>query len=159
MHKCLELAKNGLGEVAPNPMEACVIVYEGKIIGEAYHQKYGEAHAEVNAINLVKNKELLKDATLYINLEPCAHYGKTPPCVDLIIRYKIPTIIIGSVDPNSLVQGKGIEQLINSGCEVKVGILEEKCKELNEIFIKKYAIESNFNTSNGLTLTVYTGKP
>ena len=134
MQKCLQLAKKGSGEVAPNPMVGCIIVHEEKIIGKGFHKKYGTAHAEVNAINSVKNKELLKSATLYVNLEPCAHYGKTPPCADLIIKYKIPNIVIGSIDPNSLVQGKGIERLIKSGCKVNNGVLEEECKELNKRF-------------------------
>ena len=132
--KCLNLAQLGLGKVAPNPMVACVIVYDGEIIGEGYHHKFGEAHAEVNAINSVFNKGLLEKSTLYVNLEPCSHFGKTPPCVDLILKCKIPQIIIGCVDPNSLVQGKGIERLINAGCEVKLGILEEECKEINKRF-------------------------
>jgi len=134
MHRCLELAKNGLGYVAPNPMVGSVIVCDDVIIGEGYHAKYGEAHAEVNAINSVKNKELLKQAKLYVNLEPCAHYGKTPPCADLIIEYKIPEVIIGCVDSFSEVSGKGINKLKNAGCNVGVGILEKESRELNKRF-------------------------
>ncbi len=134
MNQCLQLAIKGLGNVAPNPMVGCVIVYKNTTIGEGYHQKYGEAHAEVNAINSVKNKELLRDATLYVNLEPCSHYGKTPPCADLIIQHKIPYVVIGSIDTNSLVSGKGIEKLIKAGIDVKVGVLEEDCKKLNKRF-------------------------
>ena len=138
MKRCLQLAAKGTGNVAPNPMVGCVIVYQDKIIGEGYHQKYGEAHAEVNAINTVENKELLKNATLYVNLEPCAHYGKTPPCADLIIEHKIPYVIIGSIDTNSLVSGKGIEKLAKAGIDVKIGVLEKECKELNKRFFTFY---------------------
>ena len=138
MKRCLQLAAKGMGNVAPNPMVGCVIVYQDKIIGEGYHQKYGEAHAEVNAINAVEDKELLKNVTLYVNLEPCAHYGKTPPCADLIIEHKIPYVIIGSIDTNSLVSGKGIEKLAKAGIDVKIGVLEKECKELNKRFFTFY---------------------
>ena len=138
MKRCLQLAAKGMGNVAPNPMVGCVIVYQDKIIGEGYHQKYGEAHAEVNAINAVEDKELLKNVTLYVNLEPCSHYGKTPPCADLIIEHKIPYVIIGSIDTNSLVAGKGIEKLAKAGTDVKIGVLEKECKELNKRFFTFY---------------------
>lgn len=134
MQRCLQLAKNGLGAVAPNPMVGSVIIFNQKIIGEGYHQLYGQAHAEVNAINSVENKELLKQATLYVNLEPCSHFGKTPPCADLIVKYKIPRVVIGTVDYNSVVNGKGIEKLIKAGVDVVVGVLEEECRELNKRF-------------------------
>ena len=134
MKHCLDLAVKGLGQVAPNPMVGCVIVCEGEIIGEGYHEQYGQAHAEVNAINSVINKELLKKATLYVNLEPCSHFGKTPPCADLIIENKIPCVVIGSIDTNSLVSGKGSEKLAKAGIDVKVGILEDDCKKLNKRF-------------------------
>jgi len=134
MHRCLEIAKNGICNVAPNPMVGCVIVCNDVIIGEGYHAKYGEAHAEVNAINSVKNKELLKQSRLYVNLEPCAHYGKTPPCADLIIENKIPEVIIGCVDSFSEVSGKGINKLKNAGCKVDVEILEKESRELNKRF-------------------------
>jgi len=134
MQRCLELANQGLGNVSPNPMVGCVIVHEGNIIGEGFHQQYGGPHAEVNAINKVKNKELLKKSTLYVNLEPCCHYGKTPPCTDLIIENKIPNIMIGCIDSTAKVNGKGITQLQNAGCNVTVGILEDKSKELNKRF-------------------------
>src|SRR5947207_2104615 len=100
MQRCLDLAMQGLGNVAPNPMVGCVVVYEGKIIGEGYHQKFGEAHAEVNAIKSVIHSELLPQSTLHVNLEPCSHFGKTPPCADLIIQKKIPRVVVGSYDPN-----------------------------------------------------------
>ena len=134
MKRCLGLAAKGLGTVAPNPMVGCVIVSEGEITGEGYHQQFGLAHAEVNAINAVEDKESLKNATLYVNLEPCSHYGKTPPCADLIIEHKIPRVIIGSIDSNSLVAGKGQEKLLKAGIEVKTGVLEEECKKLNSRF-------------------------
>lgn len=134
MHRCLELAKNGLGNVAPNPMVGSVIVNNGRIIGEGYHQKYGQPHAEVNAINSVKDKSLLPYSTLYVNLEPCCHYGKTPPCTDLIIQEKIPEVIIGSVDPYDVVAGKGIARLRNHGVKVKVGVLKGEAMKLNKRF-------------------------
>lgn len=134
MLRCLELAKNGLGNVAPNPMVGCVIVYDGKIIGEGYHQEYGNAHAEVNAINSVKNKALLKESTLYVSLEPCAHFGKTPPCANLIVEHNIPRVVIACVDTFSEVAGKGIEKLKNAGIDVTVGILEKEALELNKRF-------------------------
>lgn len=134
MKRCLDLAVKGLGQVAPNPMVGSVIVCDGEIIGEGYHEQYGQAHAEVNAINAVKDKTLLKKSTLYVNLEPCAHFGKTPPCADLIVEHKIPYVVIGSIDTNSLVSGKGIEKLAKAGIDVKVGVLEEDCKKLNKRF-------------------------
>ncbi len=134
MQRCIELAKLGIGNAAPNPLVGSVVVHKGKIIGEGYHQKCGEAHAEVNAINSVKNKELLKNSTIYVNLEPCAHYGRTPPCADLIVANKIKRVVIGCVDSFAKVAGKGIEKLINGGCEVNVGILKKESLELNRRF-------------------------
>lgn len=134
MNRCLELARLGAGSVAPNPMVGCVIVHEGKIIGEGYHQKYGKAHAEVNAINSVKNIDLLKKSTLYVTLEPCAHFGLTPPCSDLIVKNKIPKVMIGTIDPFAKVAGKGIDKLKKAGIEVTVGILKIECSELNKRF-------------------------
>ena len=132
--RCLELAKNGLGVTRPNPMVGCVIVSEGIIIGEGFTSPFGGNHAEVNAINSVKNKDFLVSATLYVSLEPCNHYGKTPPCSDLIVKSKIPNVIIGCVDPFVDVAGKGIEKLEKNGCEVVVGVLEEQCIEMNKRF-------------------------
>lgn len=132
--RCFELALNGLGYVAPNPLVGCVIVYKEVVIGEGYHQKFGEAHAEVNAIKSVKYKELLKESTLYVNLEPCAHYGKTPPCANLIIENKIPNVVICNTDPFEKVSGKGIELLRNHNIKVETGILENEGKELNKRF-------------------------
>lgn len=134
MQRCLELAKNGLGTTYPNPMVGSVIVFENKIIGEGWHQKAGEPHAEVNAINSVKDKSLLSKSTIYVSLEPCSHFGKTPPCSDLIIHHKIPNVVVGTVDPNEKVAGKGIEKLRKSGASVIVGVLEKKCLELNKRF-------------------------
>jgi len=134
MQRCFELAKQGLGSVAPNPMVGSVIVHEGKIIGEGYHQKFGAAHAEVNAIKSVANDDLLKTSTLYVNLEPCSHHGKTPPCADLIIEKQIPKVVICNTDPNPLVAGKGIERLRKAGVEVITSILEKEGLELNKRF-------------------------
>ncbi|MDR2008965.1 MAG: bifunctional diaminohydroxyphosphoribosylaminopyrimidine deaminase/5-amino-6-(5-phosphoribosylamino)uracil reductase RibD [Bacteroidales bacterium] len=132
--RCIELAGNGIGNVSPNPMVGSVIVFNDKIIGEGYHCKFGEAHAEVNAINSVKDKELLKKSTIYVSLEPCAHVGKTPACADLIIKMQIPEVVIGSVDPYFEVDGKGIKKLMNSSVNVVSGILEKECKFLNRRF-------------------------
>lgn len=134
MKRCLELAQNSIGNTYPNPLVGAVVVYKGKIIGEGYHHKYGEAHAEVNAIQAVKNKQLLKNATLYVNLEPCAHYGNTPPCSELIVKMGIPRVVIGTRDTSGKVSGKGIEILKEGGCLVEEGILEEECREVNKRF-------------------------
>lgn len=134
MHQCLELAKKGMGKVSPNPLVGCVIVHKGEIIGEGFHEKYGEAHAEVNAINSVGNQELLKESVLIVTLEPCAHYGLTPPCSNLIIEKQIPKVVIGTVDPFSEVAGKGIERMRNAGVDVQVGMLENECREINKRF-------------------------
>jgi len=134
MRRCLELAKNGLGTTYPNPMVGSVIVYNDKIIGEGWHKKSGEPHAEVNAVNSVKDKSLLKKSTIYVSLEPCSHFGKTPPCCDLIIENEIPNVVIGTVDPNVKVAGNGIRKLIEAGKNVQVGVLEAECNELNKRF-------------------------
>ena len=115
MHRCLELAAKGMGFVAPNPMVGCIIVKEGKIIAEGYHKKYGEAHAEVNAIKQLPSDFDFSDCTLFVNLEPCSHYGKTPPCSDLIISKKFKKVVIANTDSNPLVGGKGIAKLISAG--------------------------------------------
>jgi diaminohydroxyphosphoribosylaminopyrimidine deaminase/5-amino-6-(5-phosphoribosylamino)uracil reductase len=134
MQRCLQLALKGLGNVSPNPMVGCVIVHDNKIIGEGYHQKFGEAHAEVNAINSIQDKSLLKSATLYVSLEPCNHYGKTPPCADLILKYGIPNVIIGIQDPFEKVNGSGIKKLLDAGIHATAGVLEEECREINKRF-------------------------
>jgi len=132
--RCIELAKNGLGTTYPNPLVGCVIIFENTIIGEGWHKKSGASHAEVIAIESVQNKELLSSSTLYVSLEPCSHFGKTPPCADLILKYKIPNVVIGTVDPNSKVAGKGIQKLKDSGVNVTFGILEKEGNELNKRF-------------------------
>jgi len=135
MVRAIELARLGMGQVAPNPMVGCVIVHKGLIIGEGYHRKYGEAHAEVNAVRSVKNSDLLRESTMYVTLEPCSHFGKTPPCADLIVQQQIPRVIVGSLDPNEKVSGRGIERLRAAGCEVVVGVLEEECNRMNRRFL------------------------
>jgi diaminohydroxyphosphoribosylaminopyrimidine deaminase/5-amino-6-(5-phosphoribosylamino)uracil reductase len=135
MSRAVELAKLGMGQVAPNPMVGCVIVHDGLIIGEGYHRKYGEAHAEVNAIRSVKNPQLLRQSTMYVTLEPCSHFGKTPPCADLVVEMKIPKVVVGSFDPNEKVSGRGIQKLREAGCEVVTGILEEECIRMNRRFM------------------------
>src|SRR6185312_6903458 len=134
MQRCLELAAKGLGNVAPNPMVGCVIVHNNVIIGEGYHQKYGEAHAEVNAIASVVNKNLLAESTVYVSLEPCSHYGKTPPCSDLLIEHKVKRVVVACLDTNPLVAGEGIAGLRNAGIEVFTGVLEKEARELNKRF-------------------------
>ncbi|MCK4346042.1 MAG: bifunctional diaminohydroxyphosphoribosylaminopyrimidine deaminase/5-amino-6-(5-phosphoribosylamino)uracil reductase RibD [Bacteroidales bacterium] len=134
MLRCLDLARLGEGNTATNPLVGSVIVYKGRIIGEGYHRKFGDSHAEVNAIRSVKNPELLKGSTLYVNLEPCVHHGKTPPCTDLITSLKIPRVVIGSIDTSVKVRGKGIEKLKKEGCSVKLGVLEDSCRDLNRRF-------------------------
>ena len=134
IRRCIELARNGLGTTYPNPLVGSVIVYDGKIIGEGWHKKSGESHAEVNAVKAVKDKSLLKKATIYVSLEPCSHFGKTPPCCDLIIKNNIPNVVIGTVDPNVKVAGNGIKKLIEAGIHVTVGVLEEECNALNKRF-------------------------
>ena len=146
MRRCIELAKNGLCNVPPNPMVGAVIVCNGRIIGEGYHIRCGEAHAEVNAIRSVKDESLLKHSTIYVSLEPCSHYGKTPPCADLIIEKQIPRIVIGCQDPFSEVAGRGIQKLRDAGREVTVGILEEECQSLIRRFITFNTLHRPFIT-------------
>src|SRR6056297_2169826 len=132
--RCNELALQGLGNTSPNPLVGSVIVYNNKIIGEGYHKEYGKSHAEVNAIESVRDKSLLKKSTLYVNLEPCSHYGNTPPCADRIVKEGIPEVVIGTKDTSSKVSGKGISILKEGKCKVKVGVLEEQCREINRRF-------------------------
>lgn len=144
-----------MGTTYPNPLVGSVIVFENQIIGEGWHKKAGQAHAEVNAINSVKNKSLLSKATIYVSLEPCSHFGKTPPCSDLIIENKIPNVVIGTVDPNEKVAGKGIQKLLEAGIHVTIGILENECLELNKRFFtfhnkkRPYIILKWAETSDG----------
>lgn len=132
--RCIEIAKNGLGSTAPNPMVGCVIVHNEIIIGEGFTSSYGSNHAEINALNSVKDKSLLNKSTLYVTLEPCSHFGKTPPCADAIVKHQIPKVIIGTMDTHDKVSGKGVEKLKASGCEVIVGVLEAECKAHHKRF-------------------------
>lgn len=140
MKRAIKLAKNGLGSVSPNPMVGAVVVHDGMIIGEGFHRKYGEAHAEVNAIASVADKELLKDSTIYVTLEPCCHYGKTPPCAKLIIDSRIPRVVVGSRDPSDKVSGKGIAMLREAGIEVIEGVMEEECRAINPAFMTAHSL-------------------
>jgi len=144
LDRCLTLAQKGAGAVNPNPLVGSVVVHAGKIIGEGFHEKYGGPHAEVNAIGSVENQELLQKATLYVNLEPCSHFGKTPPCADLIIQKQIPRVVIGCLDPFESVSGKGVEKLKKAGIEVKVGVLETEALRLNEAFIHFHTKKRSF---------------
>ncbi len=159
MHRCIELALHGLGKVAPNPLVGAVLVHNEKIIGEGFHQKFGEAHAEVNAINeALKNgfTDLLSDATLYVNLEPCSHYGKTPPCTDLILKHKIPRVVIGSLDPFHSVNGAGVSMFEKAGVVVTKNVLHDECVQLNNRFFtfqllkRPYVLLKFAKTLNGL---------
>jgi diaminohydroxyphosphoribosylaminopyrimidine deaminase/5-amino-6-(5-phosphoribosylamino)uracil reductase len=134
MQRCLDLARPGLGSTAPNPMVGSVIVHKGIIIGEGYHREYGGPHAEVNAVNSVADKSLLSGSVLYVNLEPCSHTGKTPPCAEMIMRCGIPEVVIGISDPNPMVAGRGIEKLRSSGVNVISNIIPDKCRYLNRRF-------------------------
>lgn len=134
MARCLQLAKGGMGCVSPNPMVGAVIVHEGRVIGEGFHRCCGKAHAEVNAIGSVKDSRMLEGSTLYVNLEPCSHYGKTPPCSELILEKKIPRVVIGTLDPFPEVAGRGVAMLRAAGVQVEVGVLEKEALELNKRF-------------------------
>ncbi|WP_242452800.1 bifunctional diaminohydroxyphosphoribosylaminopyrimidine deaminase/5-amino-6-(5-phosphoribosylamino)uracil reductase RibD [Prosthecochloris ethylica] len=138
MRRCLELARLGAGYASPNPMVGSVIVHDGQIVGEGYHERYGGPHAEVNAIASVSDESILSASTLYVNLEPCSHYGKTPPCSDLIIDKSIPRVVIGCRDPHDKVAGRGIGKLRDAGVEVLTGVLEEESLELNAAFVKSH---------------------
>ena len=144
--RCIQLASNGINNAAPNPMVGAVIVHNDTIIGEGYHIRCGEAHAEVNAIRSVKDESLLKESTIYVSLEPCSHFGKTPPCSDLIIKKGIPKVVIGCIDPFSEVAGRGIEKLRNAGIEVVVGVLEKECRQLIRHFITFNTLQRPFIT-------------
>ncbi len=144
MRRCLELAEKGCGSVSPNPMVGSVIVCDDQIIGEGYHERYGGPHAEVNAIASVCDEALLRRSTLYVNLEPCSHYGKTPPCSDLIIRKAVRRVVVGCLDPHEKVSGKGIEKLRRAGVEVTTGVLQRESEALNEAFIKSHTLAMPF---------------
>lgn len=157
MQRCLQLAANGIQGARPNPMVGAVIVAEDRIIGEGYHVRCGEGHAEVNAFASVRaeDERLLQDATVYVSLEPCAHYGKTPPCADLIVRKGVRRVVVGCVDPFAEVQGRGIARIRQAGIEVTVGVLEEECQWLNRRFFtyhsqhRPYIILKWAQTANG----------
>ena len=155
MQRCIALAKKGLGTTYPNPLVGSIVVYNDTIIGEGWHYQAGEPHAEVRAIQAVRNKTLLKEATIYVSLEPCSHFGKTPPCVNLILEKQIKNVIIGSKDPNPKVSGNGIKRLKEAGCHVIFGILEEECIALNKRFFtfhqkkRPYIILKWAQTQNG----------
>jgi diaminohydroxyphosphoribosylaminopyrimidine deaminase/5-amino-6-(5-phosphoribosylamino)uracil reductase len=134
MQRAIQLALLGLGNVAPNPMVGCVIVHHDTIIGEGWHKEYGKPHAEVNAIQSVLNQDLLKESTVYVSLEPCSHYGKTPPCADLLIEKQVKKVVVANLDTNPLVAGKGLEKLKNAGIEVETGVLEKEARILNKRF-------------------------
>lgn len=167
MQRCIDLAQMGLGKTYPNPMVGSVVVFEEKIIGEGWHQKAGDPHAEVNAINSVEDKTLLKKATIYVSLEPCSHFGKTPPCADLILHHKIPKVVVGCLDPNPKVAGSGVKKLLEAGCKVALGVLENECKNLNKRFFtfhqkkRPYIILKWAQTSDGFIAPIEqeTGKP
>ncbi len=159
MQRCIELARKSAGSVAPNPMVGAVLLYNGRIIGEGWHQQYGEAHAEVNCIRQAIEKghsDLISQSTIYVSLEPCAHFGKTPPCSDLIIKHKIPKVVIGCRDPFKEVDGKGIEKLKAAGVQVIVDVLKDKCIDLNKRFFtyhlqqRPYIILKWAQTKNGM---------
>lgn len=155
MRRCLELAKNGIGTTRPNPSVGAVVVYNDKIIGEGFTSPYGGPHAEVNAIRSVKDEKLLAKSTIYVTLEPCSHFGKTPPCSDLIVSKNIPNVVIGTIDTHSVVAGKGIEKLKSNGCNVVVGVLEDECKKHHKRFFtvqnkkRPFVILKWAETSNG----------
>lgn len=134
MKRALELAERGRGSVSPNPMVGCVIVHEGKIIGEGWHQKYGEAHAEVNAVDSVEDKSLLAESTCYVTLEPCSHFGKTPPCCDMLVRNQLKRVVIAVEDSHPLVRGRGIKRMQQGGIEVEIGLMEREARQLNARF-------------------------
>lgn len=163
MRRCIQLAENGIQGARPNPMVGAVIVApslkeragDETIIGEGYHVRCGEGHAEVNAFASVKDESLLKDATIYVSLEPCAHYGKTPPCADLIIKKGVKRVVVGCIDPFAEVKGRGIERIRKAGIEVEVGVLEKECQWLNRRFFtyhskhRPYIILKWAQTANG----------
>lgn len=135
MARAIQLARNGLGYASPNPMVGAVIVRQGRIIGEGWHRCCGQGHAEVNAVASVKDEALLRDCTMYVTLEPCSHYGKTPPCAKLIIDKHIPSVVVGCLDPFEKVSGRGVAMLREAGVEVVTGVMERECRELNRVFI------------------------
>jgi diaminohydroxyphosphoribosylaminopyrimidine deaminase/5-amino-6-(5-phosphoribosylamino)uracil reductase len=149
MQRALDLAQLGAGNVSPNPMVGCVIVHQGKIIGEGWHQRYGHWHAEVNAVADVKDQSLLPESEVFVTLEPCSHFGKTPPCADLLVKHQVRRVYICNDDPNPLVAGKGIQKLRDAGIEVISGVLEEKGRVLNRRFFTFFEKNDLILFSNG----------
>ncbi|MBO6516792.1 MAG: bifunctional diaminohydroxyphosphoribosylaminopyrimidine deaminase/5-amino-6-(5-phosphoribosylamino)uracil reductase RibD [Bacteroidia bacterium] len=141
MHRCLELAQSASADAHPNPMVGAVVVHNDVVIGEGFHQAYGQPHAEVNAILNVENADMLRESTLYVNLEPCSHYGKTPPCADLIIAREIPKVVIAHTDPHDKVAGNGIKKLMDAGIDVTLGVLEKEAEHLNRAFITHHKLK------------------
>lgn len=148
MRRVLELAERGKDKVAPNPLVGCILVKGDQIIGEGWHQEYGKAHAERNAIDSVNNPELITGSTVYVNLEPCSHYGKTPPCSDLLVQHKVNKVVISNIDPNPLVDGGGIKKLREAGIEVIVGVLKQEGEKLNHSFFQRMKQKSGPQTIN-----------
>lgn len=147
MRRALELARHGELDASPNPMVGAVIVDpSGRIIGEGWHRRCGEGHAEVNAVASVKDRDLLKDATMYVTLEPCSHYGKTPPCADMIVENGIPRVVIGTLDPFAKEAGRGVARLLDAGVEVTTGMLEKECRELNRKFMTAHSLQRPYIT-------------
>lgn len=146
MQLCIDLAKKGQGYVAPNPMVGSVIVHDNEVIGQGYHERYGEAHAEVNAVNSVCDEDLLSESTIYVSLEPCAHYGRTPPCCDLIVAKKFRRVVVGTADPFAKVNGAGIQRIKDAGIDITVGVLEQKCRELNKAFFTAHTLKRPYVT-------------
>ncbi|WP_276367482.1 bifunctional diaminohydroxyphosphoribosylaminopyrimidine deaminase/5-amino-6-(5-phosphoribosylamino)uracil reductase RibD [Chryseolinea sp. H1M3-3] len=155
MQRAMELAQLGIGHVSPNPLVGSIVVHEGKIIGEGWHQKYGGPHAEVNAVSAVADKSLLRESTVYVTLEPCSHFGKTPPCCDMLIQHKVKKVVVANVDSNPVVNGEGLHKLRDAGVEVITGVLEKKGRELNKRFFtfvekqKPYIILKWAETADG----------
>ncbi|MFP4089707.1 MAG: bifunctional diaminohydroxyphosphoribosylaminopyrimidine deaminase/5-amino-6-(5-phosphoribosylamino)uracil reductase RibD [Cyclobacteriaceae bacterium] len=148
MQQALTLARQGDGHVSPNPMVGCVIVKDGQVIAEGWHKQYGQAHAERDAVDNMEDPSLLQDSTVYVNLEPCSHYGKTPPCCELLILKKVKRVVIANIDPNPLVNGLGIRKMQEAGIEVEVGILEEEGRQLNHDFFQRMEHKQNKETVN-----------
>lgn len=148
MQRALRIARNGLGAVSPNPMVGAVIVYGDRIIGEGYHRKYGGPHAEVNAIAYVaeEDRAFLTQSTMYVTLEPCSHYGKTPPCADLIVSTGIPRVVVGCLDPFIKVSGRGVAKLRDAGVEVVTGVMETECRQLNKVFMTAHTLSRPYVT-------------
>jgi diaminohydroxyphosphoribosylaminopyrimidine deaminase/5-amino-6-(5-phosphoribosylamino)uracil reductase len=148
MQQTFELARKGAGKVSPNPLVGCLIVRNDEVIGKGWHQEYGKAHAERNAVDDVADKSLLEGSIVYVNLEPCSHYGKTPPCCDLLVNSKVSKVVIANVDPNPLVNGRGIRRMKEAGIEVVSGVLEKQGRILNNEFFQRMEQGKKIETVN-----------